>query len=271
MVKARRTYELYYWPNHQGRGELIRLALEDAGADYLDATRQPGGIGVMLRFMRGELGARAAPVPFAPPFLRHGNLVLAQTAAILQYLAPDLELEPQTKLGRLAAHQYQLTLSDWVSETYSAHHPIGNGLYYEEQKREARRSSREYLDQRLGKFLAYFEQALARRSRRQSYLTGTRCSYADLSLFQVVDGLHHAFPNAFARAAPSAPRVIELAERVKQRPRIASYLVSPRRIPRSEDGGIFSRYPELDQPSLTPAAEQPQKYDSVVARSARMQ
>ncbi|HTU61855.1 MAG TPA: glutathione S-transferase, partial [Polyangiales bacterium] len=123
MVKARRTYELHYWPNHQGRGEFVRLALEDAGADYLDATRQPGGIGVMLRFMRGELGAPSSAVPFAPPFLRHGNVVLAQTSAILQYLAPDLELEPHTKLGRLAAIQYQLTLADWVDETYAAHHP----------------------------------------------------------------------------------------------------------------------------------------------------
>jgi glutathione S-transferase len=267
MGKARRTYELYYWPYHQGRGEFIRLALEDAGADYLDATREPGGIGVMLRFMRGELGPRSAPAPFAPPFLRHGDVVLAQTAAILQYLAPALELEPRTQLGRLAAIQYQLTLCDWIGETYAAHHPLGTGLYYEEQRREARRSSREYLDQRLGKFFDYFEQVLSRGSQRRPYLTGASCSYADLSLFQIVDGLAHAFPNAFARAAQKAPRVIELAERVRQRPRIASYLVSPRRIPRSEDGGIFSRYPELDQPSSV--VPTPQHVAAPVARSAR--
>ncbi|HTU58532.1 MAG TPA: glutathione S-transferase C-terminal domain-containing protein, partial [Polyangiales bacterium] len=129
--------------------------------------------------------------------------------------------------------------------------------YYEEQRREARRSSREYLDQRLGKFLNYFEQALTRRSRQSSYLTGARCSYADLSLFQVVDGLQHAFPNAFERSARAAPRVLELAERVKQRPRIASYLVSPRRIPRSDDGGIFSHYPQLDPPLPTQAPAKP--------------
>jgi glutathione S-transferase len=249
MVKARTTYELYYWPTHQGRGEFVRLALEDAGAHYLDAAREPGGIGVMLRFMRGELGASAAPTPLAPPFLRHGKVVLAQTSAILQYLAPQLGLEPRSQLGRLAAIQYQLTIADWVSETYAAHHPLGMGLYYEEQKTEARRSSREYLEHRLPKFLSYFEHILARSSRRQDYLTGVSCSYADISLFQVIDGLQHAFPSAFAAVSASAPRVLALVERVKQRPRIAAYLASPRRIPRSVDGGIFSAYPELDRAS----------------------
>lgn len=270
MVKARQTYELYYWPSHQGRGEFIRLALEDAGASYLDAAREPGGIGVMLRFMRGELGASPAPVPFAPPFLRHGKVVLAQTSAILQYLAPQLGLEPRTQLGRLAAIQHQLTLADWVTETQAAHHPIGVGLYYEEQKPEARRSSREFLEHRLPKFLSYFEQVLTRSARRQEYLTGASCSYADLSLFQVIDGLQNAFPHAFAYAAQAAPRVLALSERVKQRPRIAEYLASPRRIPRSIDGGLFSAYPELDQPNLTLASPLLRAHDDG-ARSARLQ
>jgi len=249
MVKHRHPYELYYWPTVQGRGEFVRLALEDAGAPYVDAGRESGGIGVMLRFMRGELGTGAAPAPFAPPFLRHGKVLLAQTTAILQYLAPQLGLEPRTPLGRLAALQHQLTLADWVTEVHDTHHPIGVGLYYEEQKAEARRCSQEFLEQRVPRFLAYFENVLAARgARQQPYLTGARCSYADLSLFQVVDGLTYAFPNAFERAGRKAPRVLELAQRVSERPRIAAYLASPRRLPRN-DLGIFRHYPELDQPS----------------------
>jgi glutathione S-transferase len=248
MAKHRPKYELYYWPNMQGRGEFIRLALEDAGADYVDAARESGGIGVMLRFMRGELGASSSPTPFAPPFLRSGKLVIAQTAAILQYLAPQLGLEPRTDVGRLAALQYQLTLSDWVTEVHDTHHPIGAGLYYEEQRPEARRRSKEFLEQRLPQFLAHFEGALTSRSGRQNYLTGARCSYADLSLFQVMNGLEYAFPNAFDRAVRKAPRVLELTERVAERPRIAAYLQSPRRIQRN-DLGIFRSYPELDQPA----------------------
>jgi glutathione S-transferase len=187
-------------------------------------------------------------------------------------LAPKLGLEPRTDLGRLAAIQHQLTLSDWVTETHNAHHPIGMGLYYEEQRKEARRSSREFLEQRLPKFLSYFEQVLARSTRRQGYLTGASCSYADLSLFQVVDGLRHAFPNAFEAAARKAPRVIALTTRVSERARIAAYLASSRRIPRSIDGGIFSRYPELDHPSRALIPPQQQRaHDAAPVRSVRMQ
>jgi len=268
MVKHRETYELYSWPNTQGRGEFVRLVLEDAGAEYVDAAREPGGLGVMRRFMRGELGASGSLVPFAPPYLRNGKLVLAQTAAILQYLAPHLDLEPRTELGRLAALQYQLTLADWVTEAHDTHHPIGVGLYYEEQKVEARRRSREFTLQRLPKFLAYFEDVLTR-SPRHTYLTGTRCSYVDLSLFQVVDGLRFAFPHAFARSSRRAPRVLALAERIAERPRLAAYLASPRRIPHN-NLGVFCHYPELDEPAPDQSSQQPAPFkELLVPRVAR--
>jgi len=250
MSRTRRTYELYYWPTVQGRGELIRLALEDAGASYVDAAREPGGIGVMLRYMRGELRVGQCPAPFAPPFLLDGKLLIAQTANILQYLAPRLGLGPRTEAGRLAAQQLQQTLGDLITEVHATHHPVGDGLYYEEQKPEAQRASLEFLEQRLPKFLAYFEARLTRRSQRPVYLVGSSCSYADLSLFQAIDGLRHAFPNAFERASRRAPRVLDLSARVAERPRLAAYLGSPRRLTRN-DLGIFRHYPELDQPLVS--------------------
>jgi glutathione S-transferase len=243
-----KTYELFYWPGIQGRGEFIRLALEDAGAHYVDVAREPGGMRAMQRFLQGRFGDSASPAPFAPPFLRSGKLIIAQTSAILHFLAPRLDLQPSSELARAAALQHQLTLADWVTEAHDTHHPIGVGLYYEEQKAEARRRSQEFTRDRIPKFLAYFEAALASSSGRRRYLTGARCSYADLSLFQVVEGLRYAFPTAFARASKQAPRVVELTARVAARPRLAAYLASARRLPWNEEG-IFRHYPELDEPA----------------------
>ncbi len=230
-------YELYYWPTIQGRGEYVRLALEDAGADYVDVSRlKHRGVPAMMRLM----AARGRP-PFAPPFLKAGNLVIAQTANILFYLGPRLKLAPKNEADRLWVHQLQLTIADWVGEAHDAHHPIAGSLYYDEQKPEAKRRAANFVTQRLPKFLGYFERALG----RGRWLAGRSVSYADLSLFQTVEGLRYAFPNAMARAGRKAPRVVALHGRVAARPGIAAYLASKRRIPFNEHG-IFRHYAELD-------------------------
>lgn len=246
MATAKQQYELYYWPGIQGRGEFVRLALEDAGAPYRDVAREPGGVQVLQRLLR-EAGAPSAPTPFAPPFLRHRKLLIAQTAAILHYLGPRLQLEPANEAGRFAALQHQLTIADWAGEAHDTHHPIAVSLYYKEQKREALRRAEHFRAERLPKFLSHFESLLSA-GRKQHYLTGARCSYADLSLFQMVAGLRYAFPRAFGRVARKAPRVVELADRVSERPRIAAYLASPRRLPWNELG-LFRCYAELDATS----------------------
>jgi glutathione S-transferase len=238
------SYELYYWPEIQGRGELIRLALEDAGASYVDVARERGGMKPLLKLMRD--GAKGAPAPFAPPFLKSGRLLIAQTAVILQYLGPRLGLEPADEAGRFAALQHQLTLADLVYEAHDTHHPIGVGLYYEDQKPESKRRSQAFLKERLPKFMGYFE-GLLKRGRRP-YLIGRSCSYADLSLFQAVEGLRYAFPNAMAGYERKIPRVVELRDRIADRPRLAEYLGSPRRIPFNTQG-LFRHYPELDRPA----------------------
>lgn len=244
--RAPHRYELYYWPGIPGRGEFVRLALEDAGADYIDVARERGGMQAMQRFLSGKSADQSAsPTPFAPPFLRDGKILVAQTSAILQYLGPKLDLEPKNAVGRWAAMQHQLTLADWVVEAHDTHHPIGSSLYYDDQRNESLRRSALFRKERVPKFLHYFEAALERSGRRQSYLTGTRACYADLSLFQVVEGLRYAFPKSFAKAARKAPRVLALAARVAERPRLAEYLRSPRRTPFNQDG-IFRHYPELD-------------------------
>jgi glutathione S-transferase len=233
-------YELYYWPQIQGRGEFIRLALEEAAADYTDVAREPGGEEKMLGLMRN---ARLATPPFAPPILKAGKLTIGQTANILLYLGDRHALAPKSEAGRLWVHQLQLTIADLVVEIHDTHHPIGSGLYYEEQKSEAVRRADDFRAHRAPKFFDYFERVLA--ASGGPYLTGKRASYADLSLFQVVEGLRYAFPQLSKRLAKKHRRVIDLRDRVAARPRIAAYLKSDRRIAFNEMG-IFRAYDELD-------------------------
>jgi glutathione S-transferase len=233
-------YELYYWPQIQGRGEFVRLALEEAGANYIDVAREPGGEDKMFRLMQ-EPGAKTRA--FAPPILKAGKLVIAQTANILLYLGDRLALAPKSEAGRLWVHQLQLTLADFVLEIHDTHHPIGSGLYYEEQKPEAGRRAADFRAHRAPKFYDYFERVLE--TSGGPCLTGRRVTYADLSLFQVVDGMHYSFPRLSKRLDKKHPRIVELHARVASRPSIAAYLKSDRRIPFNEMG-LFRAYAELD-------------------------
>jgi glutathione S-transferase len=236
-------YEFYYWAGIQGRGEFVRLALEEAAADYGDVAREAGGEGAMMRLLDGEEVERP---PFAPPYLKAGRLVIGQTANILLYLGPRHDLVPASEAGRLWAHQLQLTIADLVDEAHDTHHPIASSLYYEDQRPESKRRTDDFLKSRVPKYLGYFEKVLGRNKARGGHLIGARLSYPDLSLFQVVAGLRYAFPRAMARVEPKYPRVVALHDAVAGRPRIAGYLASNRRIAFNQDG-IFRRYPELDE------------------------
>jgi glutathione S-transferase len=238
------TYRLFYWPEIQGRGEFVRLALEESGADYVDVARQSGkglGVAALLRFLNAR---NIAHPPFAPPFLQAGRLVVGQTANILLFLGGRHGLAPKDEAGRLWTHELQLTIADFMVEIHDTHHPVASGLYFEDQKKEARRRSADFLENRLPKFLGYFERLLARQ-RGQKYLAGTKLTYVDLSMFQIVAGLSYAFPNAMARVARDYKRLFALHARIQERPRISAYLASGRRIPFNEQG-IFRHYAVLD-------------------------
>jgi glutathione S-transferase len=238
------TYELYYWPSAQGRGEFVRLALEEAGAQYRDVARESGKGAGTLALMR-VLNGRVEKPPFAPPFLKAGRLLIGQTANILQFLGPRHALAPKALAGRLWTHQLQLTIIDFVVEIHDTHHPVAGGLYYEQQRKEARRRAADFVKNRMPKFLGYFEDVLAQSGSGKRHLLGARLTYADLSLFQIIAGLNFAFPRAMARATRKYPRLLTLHSRIQDRPKIAAYLASPRRIPFNNEG-IFRHYPELD-------------------------
>jgi glutathione S-transferase len=233
-------YQLYYWPGIQGRGEFVRLALEDAGASYDDVARKSGGMARMTAMMEG----RDKRPPFAPPFLKAGSLVIAQTAEILFYLGARLKLGPRAEAERLWLHQLQLTVTDFVKEIHDTHHPLGGEFYYEDAKPEAKRFSENFLSARAPKYLGYFERVL--RKSGGPYALGRRFTYVDLSLFQLVEGLRYAFPRAMQRIEAEVPRVVAVRERVAARERIQKYLASPRRLAFNESG-VFRHYPELDE------------------------
>jgi glutathione S-transferase len=234
-------YELYYWPGIQGRGEFVRLALEEAGADYVDVARQgKRGMAAMMKIMEGR---GVAHPPYAPPFLKAGKLVIAQTAEILFYLGPHLDLSPRDEAGRLWAHQLQLTIADMVTHIHDTHHPVSGWLYFEEQRPAARRRTKDFWRYRVPKMLGYFERVLKQNGGK--YSVGRRISYVDLSLFQIVEGLRYAFPNRMKRFERKVPLLVALHDRVAQRPRIKAYLASKRRIPFSQ-WGIYRYFKELD-------------------------
>jgi glutathione S-transferase len=231
-------YELYYWPGIQGRGEYVRLALEEAGADYDDVARGERGMAAMMRMME----AKGTP-PFAPPFLKAGKLLIGQTANILFYLGPRHGLSPKADAAKLWVHQLQLTITDFVLEVHDTHHPLGPTLYYEDQRSEAKKRTREFWNDRVPKYLGYFERL--RQHNGGAFVTGRRLTYVDLSLFQIVEGLRYAFPKHMKVFERQIPGLLELHDRVAQRPNIGAYLSSDRRIPFNEDG-IFRHYKELD-------------------------
>jgi glutathione S-transferase len=240
------AYELFYWPTIQGRGEFVRLALEEAGVPYTDVAREPGGMARMIAAMDG-----ADHPSFAPPFLKADGILVGQTAIILAFLGQRHALAPSDEQGRLWVQQIQLTVADAVAEAHDSHHPIATSLYYEDQRPEAKRRAADFIETRIPKFFDWFE-GILQRAAPQAYLLGADVSYADLSLFQLIEGLRYAFPHALARIEAGYPLLSALRDRVAQRPRIAAYLASARRLPFNEEG-IFRRYRELDiDPAPTP-------------------
>lgn len=232
------AYELWYWTGIPGRGEFVRLALEAGGLAYRDCARDPavGDEGLM----KDMKSAKRAQLPFAPPYLVADDITVAQTANILLFLGQQHKLSPPDIGGKLWVNQLQLTIADMVAEAHDVHHPIDASLYYEDQKPEAARRADSFRQARMPKYLGYFEQVL----KGDDWLAGERWTYADLSLYLLVNGLHHAFPRRMASLAAAHPKVMGLHARVAALPELQDYFASDRCLPFGE--GIFRHYPELD-------------------------
>lgn len=237
------TYELYYWDDIPGRGEFVRLVLEETGAPYREMGKGKAGTKAIMDY----LGDNSGPYPpFAPPFLKDGELIVSHVANILDYLGPKHGLAPTDEQERIFAKGLQLTLADFVAEAHDTHHPLGIDDYYEDQKAEAKKRSEAFIESRIPKFLGYFEKVIVKNPTENGFVVGDSLTTIDLSLFHVVDGLRYAFPRATSDLDKRYPKVMALHKKVGARPNIATYLASDRRLDFNESD-VFRHYSELDQ------------------------
>lgn len=237
-------YQLYYWPGLPGRGEFVRLVLEQAGAAYEDVARRDAARGGGPDAVMAQLKAEGPGLrPLAPPVLVEGELRLAQMPNICAYLGAKHGLAPSDPRTAAEAMQLQLTAADFIAEIHDTHHPVGKAKYYEEQEAEALVYSRAFVDLRMPKYLSYFELVLQQNGGQ--VLVGDALGYVDLTLAQILRGLGYAFPKALAHYGERIPGLIALRERVDALPKIAAYRASSRCIDFCEHG-IFRAYPELD-------------------------
>jgi glutathione S-transferase len=232
------SYDLWYWPGIQGRGEFVRLVLEGAGIPYRDRAREDGAE-ALIKDMHGRGGFG----PFAPPYLVDGDFAIAHVAHILAWLTDKHSLGSGRLETDLQLIQLQLTITDLVAEVHDVHHPVGAAKYYHEQKDEALIAAGSFRDARMPKYLGYFEGALA--VNEGPFVLGDKWSHVDTSLFQLVEGLSYAFPRRMAALKDDYPRLHAVRDAIAGIDRVAAYLASDRRISFSEDG-VFRHYPELD-------------------------
>ena len=201
----------------------MRLALEEAGADYVDVARrgrQTRRAPAMMKLLESNPAGAAALCAAVP---EAGKDISRRRRSFCSISAPRLSLAPRDEAGRLWAHQLQLTVTDLVVHIHDTHHPVSGWLYYEEQRPAAKRRTADFWRYRAPKFLGYFERVLQRNGGK--YMVGRRLTYVDLSLFQIVEGLRYAFPKRMKRFEKKVPLLIALHDRVAKRPRIAAYLV----------------------------------------------
>jgi glutathione S-transferase len=232
------AYDFWYWSTIPGRGEFVRLTLEACGIPYRDRARIDGDEALMADMERHDAGPA-----FAPPYLVTDGRTVAQTANILFYLSERHECGPTGMKPRYWLAQVQLTIMDMAAEAHDVHHPVGPDLYHEQQQAESLRAAHGFRQQRIPKYLTYFERALA--ADPGDWLTTGRWSYADLSLFHLIAGLRYAFPLRMTTLMPSFPRLADLHDRVVALPELRDYLGSDRRLAFTNED-VFRHYPELD-------------------------
>jgi len=240
-VMSDNKYHLLYWPVC-GRGEFVRLALEEGAADYVD---NPNGINEILEIFKGELDTGDCPAPLAVPALRYRDLIISQSSNILLFLGPRLGLVPEQENAQYFVNQLALTAMDIANEAHNTHHPVSVNLYYEDQKPEAARAAQDFREARIPKFFNYFNGILKKNKAGSDWLYGNSLTYADLVLFESVHGVLFGFPKAAQKVLDGLPLLKAHHERVKSRPRVKAYLESERRKPYGE--GVFRHYPQHDE------------------------
>ena len=257
-ARTQPPYELLYWPEIPGRGEFIRLAFEATGTSYKDvANESKDGINAVLAAKADDLtiDSDGNPPAFAPPALRilgegkeGKTLVLYQTPAILSYLGDKLGLAGEDEVEKHWILSHTLTALDLNNEAHDTHHPVAVAKYYEDQKEEALKKATDFRENRLPKFFSFFERVLKGNDEngQGKYLVGSKLSYADTTVWHVLNGLKFAFPKELEAREKEFPTLFgTFYPSVQEQSGLKDYLSSDRRKPYSM--GIFRHYPELDR------------------------
>lgn len=249
-------YKLLYHPGLPGRGEYIRLAFEATSTPYTDVSNtSQAGIGEVYGTLSPQsLGEGLNPPKFAPPMLRVGgagpngsDLLISQTSNVLLYLGRKLGLSGESEAEGYWVNEVVLTGLDFCNDCHDTHHPIATGMFYEDQKDEALKKASDFRENRIPKFLGYFERVLRGNGARAQgkYLVGKGLTAADLVVWQVVDGVRYAFPKEMEARMKEFEGVWEFYESLKGESWLEEYLASERRLKYGD--GIFRYYKELDR------------------------
>lgn len=191
------------------------------------------------------------PPVFSPPALRvkHDGrakpLIISQTPNILIYLGDKLGLVGEGD-DKFWIQQLALTALDLNNEVHDTHHPIAVMQYYKDQKEESLKKAKDVRETRIPKFLSYFERTLKWNATagKHKYLVGDGLTYADTTVWQVLDGLSFAFPRELEARKKEFPELLTtFYESIKEE--LMEYLNSSRRLKYSD--GVFRYYPELDR------------------------
>ncbi|MXO84844.1 glutathione S-transferase [Altererythrobacter aurantiacus] len=235
------SYDLWYWPSIQGRGEFVRLFMAAAGIEWRDCAREKDAEALLDDMdERKEKGF----APYAPPYLVDGDFAIAQVAHIVTWLSEKHDIGAADEADKLHLIQLQLDITDIVEEVHSVHHPVASSLYYDDQKDAAEQAAEKFREERIPKYFDHFEQALGVKD-GGPFSLGSTWSHFDTSLFQLVEGLEYAFPRRMAAIKDDYPMIFACRDAVALIDGLAAYVASEDRIPFNEDG-IFRHYPELD-------------------------
>jgi len=260
-AKKQRThpsYILLYHPGIPGRGEYVRLAFEAAGVPYSDPANESktGQKEVYSCCDPKSTGDEDGnPPPFAPPMLKvpgmgkdGKTLLISQTPNILLYLGPQLGLAGEDETDKFRVNQLALTGLDLSNEAHDTHHPVAVMQYYEDQKEESLRKATDFRENRIPKYFSYFERVLKGNEKQGGgrYMVGDQLTYADTTFWQVLDGLHFAFPNELKAREKDYPLIFtKFYPGIKEEKGLKEYMGSGRRLQFSM--GLFRKYPELDR------------------------
>jgi glutathione S-transferase len=237
---------VYHPCNFKGRGEFLRLMLEDAKISYKDTGTDLYGPSGMMDAFRGSVDAvtadeKSQPFPLLyPPAILHRpvggdgcqQIMVNQVGACMIYLGDELGYAPTTHAEKARANCVLLNSLDYISEGRSSFHPVDNKKSYKDQKDEGDRKSKLFSQDRMLVYLHYFNKIVKKNGKSQSPIAGgSNITYADFALFQVVDATAFQFNSEFYANAWDSARVPELKEHyvwMKARPNLQAYFASDR-------------------------------------------